>query len=778
MGLDVTDRKRAEEALCHSEAELKEAQRVGRLGSWTLDLKTGQAKWSEELYRMLGIGSSLPAVPYEEQRRLFTPESWARLSSELDKTVSTGVAYELELETVLPDQSHGWMLARGEPVCDCNGAVICLRGTSLDITERKQAEEQIFKSKTELQNSQANIAALFESVTDLIWSVDRQHAVLTFNSALANHLHKNYGTEVHSGARPQDILPPDRAAIWPLLYEKAVAEGPFLREYALTDGRILELALHPIVEDRKTTGVSVFGKDITERKQAEAARRRVEANLSALVESTTDMIWSVDRQYRLSTINKALQETIERIHGIRLALGKKPEELLPPATAAEWGQMYERALSEGAYRVEYCSTYDRSLALTFNPIVQDGQATGISVFAKDISDRKRAELALQQSEREFRTLAELVPQLVWMCTPDGLNIYFNQRWVDYTGLSLEESYGGGWNTPFHPDDKQPAWNCWNHAVTTGDTYRIECRLRAAVGSYRWFLIRGVPLCDASGDIVKWFGTCTDIEDLKRAQEELHLGNERLEQRVCERTADLLALNKELESFTYAVAHDLRAPLRHIHGFSDLLLHDNDSALGGDGHHYLECILNGTSRMERLLEDLLNLSRLGRRPVNRRTVALEKLVQEVIDDLAPETANRLIEWKLDRLPVVDCDLALMRIVFTNLLANAVKFTRPRPTAVIEIGQTTVNGEAAVFVRDNGAGFDMRYIDKLFGVFQRLHLEKDFEGTGVGLATVQRILLKHGGRIWAEAEVDKGATFYFTLGSADAIAEQPVAAGEAV
>ncbi len=244
------------------------------------------------------------------------------------------------------------------------------------------------------------------------------------------------------------------------------------------------------------------------------------------------------------------------------------------------------------------------------PFTDSDGTTLILEMGLDVTDRKRAERALLESEKEFRTLAELVPQLVWMCTPDGLNIYFNQRWVDYTGLTLEESYGKGWNTPFHPDDKQAAWNAWNHAVATGETYRIECRLRAADGSYRWFLMRGVPLCDATGSIIKWFGTCTDIDDLKRAQEELHLSKEKLEQRVQERTAELLALNKELESFAYAVAHDLRAPLRHIHGFSDLLLHDAESTLSADGRHCLDCVLTGTSRMEKLLEDLLNLSRLG------------------------------------------------------------------------------------------------------------------------------------------------------------------------
>jgi light-regulated signal transduction histidine kinase (bacteriophytochrome) len=211
-------------------------------------------------------------------------------------------------------------------------------------------------------------------------------------------------------------------------------------------------------------------------------------------------------------------------------------------------------------------------------------------------------------------------------------------------------------------------------------------------------------------------------------------------------------------------HDLRAPLRHIHGFSDLLQHDTESALSVDGRHYVECILNGSIRMEGLLDDLLNLSRFGRQAVNRQEIRLNELVEEVIAELAPETANRQIEWKIGKLPPVKCDPALMKIVFVNLLSNAVKFTRSRTPATIEVGQTLFNGEAVLFVRDNGAGFNMKYAGKLFGVFQRLHKEKDFEGTGVGLATVQRILQKHGGRIWAEAEPDKGATFYFTCGGA--------------
>jgi PAS domain S-box-containing protein len=392
-----------------------------------------------------------------------------------------------------------------------------------------------------------------------------------------------------------------------------------------------------------------------------------------------------------------------------------------------------------------------------------GEVEGVFAAVRDVTESKWAQRALQESAEAFSMLDESVPQLVWMCTPNGLNVYFNQRWMDYTGLTLEESYGKGWDTPFHPDDKQSAWNTWNHALATGDTYRMECRLRAADGLYRWFLIKGGPLRDVAGSLVKWFGTCTDIDDLKRAEEGLRALNEKLEQRVQERTAELVATNKELEAFTYAAAHDLRAPLRHIHGFADIMAEECSAQLDAAGQQYLRRIRDGTNHMGRLLEDLLDLARMARQEVHPHVCGLDSIVQEVVAELKADCEDRNIEWKVGKLPFAECDPSLIKQVITNLLSNAVKFTRPCEQAHIEVGQTVRDGEPVIFVRDNGAGFDMRYAGKLFGVFQRLHRQQDFEGTGVGLAIVERIVHKHGGRVWAEAELNKGATFYFTLGA---------------
>lgn len=236
--------------------------------------------------------------------------------------------------------------------------------------------------------------------------------------------------------------------------------------------------------------------------------------------------------------------------------------------------------------------------------------------------------------------------------------------------------------------------------------------------------------------------------------------EELERLLEQRTAELRDARKDLDDFSYSVSHDLRAPLRHINGYAKILEEDYASRLDPQSLHYLESIAQSAQRMSALLDDLTKLSRIGRQEILLKAMKLDDLVRDIVRELDQKVPQRKIEWKVGPLPEVMGDVALLRQVFFNLLANSVKFTRPRAHAVIEIGMDEIN-KGTIFVRDNGIGFDMKYADKLFTIFQRLHAQQEYEGRGAGLAIARRILARHGGRIWAQAAADQGATFYFTL-----------------
>ena len=375
--------------------------------------------------------------------------------------------------------------------------------------------------------------------------------------------------------------------------------------------------------------------------------------------------------------------------------------------------------------------------------------------------REQARRLGLENDKRFRTMANSMSQLAWIARADGFIFWYNQRWYDYTGTTPEQMEGWGWQSVHDPAVLPEVMANWTDAIASGKPFEMEFPLRGTDGRFRAFLTRWQPLKDADGRVVQWFGTNTDVEALKHAEEKVRLLNVELEQRVHERTAQLQIANQELESFSYSVSHDLRAPLRAVDGFSQAVIEDYGRLLPDEGRRYLQTIRSGAQRMGALIDDLLTFSRMNRSTLQKQPVNTAKLVAAVCEELGAPWPDRTVVVRTEPLPPSVGDPALLKQVWINLLSNALKYTRKQAAAEIVIGCSAQTGEPTFFIRDNGVGFDMRYADKLFGVFQRLHRAEDYEGTGVGLAIVQRIVHRHGGRVWAEAQVEHGATFYFTL-----------------
>jgi PAS domain S-box-containing protein len=500
--------------------------------------------------------------------------------------------------------------------------------------------------------------------------------------------------------------------------------------------------------------------DIIERKHADEAV----AQLAAIVESSDDAIIGKDLQGIVTSWNAGA----ERMFGYAASemIGLSITRLIPAARQEEEAEILGQIKrGESVRHFETVrvrkdgSTVDVSVAIS---AIKDlwGKIVGASKVVRDITESRRTETAFAASELRYRRLFETAKDGILILDAEtGMVVDVNPFLITTLGFSHEEFLSKAiWELGFFRDiwaneekfaelkDKEYV-RYENLPLETSDGRRIEVEFVSNV-----YLVNGSKVTQCN---------VRDVTARRQAEEALRQLNASLEQRVIERTIQLEAANKDLEAFSYSVSHDLRAPLRAISGFSKIVLEDHAATLNADGLRYLNMVDQSARQMGRLIDDLLTFSRTGRQPLTVQTVNTTDIVNACLTDLKDMQENRHVTISVGELPDCEADASLLRQVWLNLLGNALKYTRKSDPAVITVGSRREGGTDSYFVEDNGAGFDMKYADKLFGVFQRLHLADDYEGTGVGLALVQRIVERHGGRVWAEAKLNLGATFHFTL-----------------
>lgn len=645
--------------------------------------------------------------------------------------------------------------------------VVDRRGARLtqlkDVTDKRRAEQA-------LRNSEERYRYLFEANPQPMWLYDYETLVfLAVNDAMISMY--GYSKEELLSMSVLDIRPEaeiDRTIKW-IKSSSATENHAGIWTHVKKDGSLIhvDIVSHGCdFEGRKAR--LVLANNVTERLQMEIALRDSELRLRTITDNIPALIGYVDSDLRYRFANRTYVtwhgDTPEQLYGktLREVVGDEYYEQIKPEIA---NVLSGRAVTfERLTRSRIRELYAR---ITYHPdFGSDGRVKGFYILGYDITERKQAEEALAREKTLLRQVIDNLPDRINVKDRARRYLLLNMASLKARNISVHDEIVGKSVFDFSPPDLAAKYDAEDAAILeSGEPLlnREQCTIQSD-GGKTWHLTTKVPLRNSGGAIIGIVSINRDITELKRGQETIRELNTLLEQRVIERTAQLESANKELEAFSYSVSHDLRAPLRSIDGFSLALLEDFKDSLDKTAVDYLQRVRSASQRMSDLIDDLLELSRITRREMHREVVDMGMLAQEIVADLRKENPQRAVDVRIAPGIRLQADVNLMRIALDNLIRNAWKFTGKQAHPVIEIGKGLQAGNTVYFVRDNGVGFDENYAGKLFGAFQRLHSEADFPGTGIGLATVQRVVRRHGGNIWAEAEPGKGATFFFTMGSA--------------
>lgn len=655
-----------------------------------------------------------------------------------------------------------WLLVDAEPILDIDGNVRQVVCTFIDITIRKQAEEELILKNLVFEES---IAA--NSISDI------NGIITSINSAFVKTWGYNSKEEV-IGRPISEFLEYENET--EEILKSLSSSGKYSGEYTAMrkdKSTFRAYSLATVVYDNagKIIGYQSSVQDITAKHIAESALRESEKKYRYLFEINPNVMWIYDLEtLAFIEVNEAavtnygysksefLKMTIRDIRpedDIPLLLDDVAHTTKPLNRAGIWRHKKKNGEIIFVEIISHLTEYENRKARL--------------VIANDITERKLAQETLMQSEEKFRVLYESMKQGVFYQMADGRLVDINPAGLEMFGITLDQfmgrtSYDPEWkvvdenHVPLKPED-HPSMVALK---TEKDVDVVVGVYNPRHETYKWLSVNAKPqFVEKDKKPFQVFVTMHDITDLVQAEEVIRLLNDDLEKRVFERTEQLEYANKELEAFSYSVSHDLRAPLRAIHSFTNILREDYGHVLDDEGKRVCGVIATSTVHMGQLIDDLLAFSRIGRVELGFGKIDMAKLVKSAFEELTSDVEKARIRFTVNKMSPAFGDNSTIKQVIINLLSNAVKYTSKSEKPEITVGMNESKYGAEYYVRDNGVGFDMQYAHKLFGVFQRLHSTKEFEGNGVGLAIVQRIIKRHGGRIWAEGETGKGASFFFTL-----------------
>ncbi|MBP1731081.1 MAG: sensory transduction histidine kinase [Deltaproteobacteria bacterium] len=797
---EIEERKKINEELQRTATLLDETQAIARVGGWELDLVENTLYWTEETYRIHETSPAEYTPTVETAVRFYAPESVPVITSAVKEAIEQGKEYSLELQIITAKGRLIWVETVGKAIRR-DKRVVKIMGAFRDISERKKAEA--------LRQSSAYHRSLIEASLDPLVTIDASGKITDVNAA----------TEKVTGRTREKLIntdfsdyftDPEKARAG---YQQVFREGS-IKDYPLEiqhkDGYLTPVLYNAAIyrdESGSVVGVFAAARDITERKKAE--------EIAKLDEARTDSILRIS-QFSAESLRELLDFALDEAIALsgskfgylyfyhedtqEFVLQAWSKDVMTECTIADpqtdyklektgiWGEVVRqrKAIIVNDFSAPhplkkgYPEGHAPLVRFFSVPIFSEGRIVAVTGFAnrpaeytdRDVSqmtllmdsvwkivERKKAEEKLKLASAYNRSLLEASLDPLVTIDAGGKITDVNIATEKVTGRSRAELIGTDFSDYFM--DPAKAKSGYQQVFKEGFVMDYALEIRHRNGHVTPVLYNAAVYNDDAGNVIGVFAAARDITERKKAEEEIQKLNRELEARVIKRTAELENSNKELEAFSYSVSHDLRSPLRSIEGFSLALLEDYGDRLDDTGKSYLDRVRNATIKMGHLIDDLLKLSRVTRSEMNRERVDLTVIGKDIAGRLAQSHLERSAEFVIAEDLTAYGDARLLTVVLENLFSNAWKFSEKATRSVIEFGVTYRENTKIFYVKDNGVGFDMAYVAKLFNPFQRLHNTREFPGTGIGLATVKRVISRHGGQVWIESEVNKGTTVYFTL-----------------